>query len=139
MQIKELIAILQKHPNPEAEINFVANLVNPEEPMYDVQCDVQVLDQDKFFDSHIEICVYNECEEDMLFRQNFLSVDNQIARDSYGDFFSVGEEVGHEGADNVAIIQAFSIDKDSEEVLVHTTRGTAHLDFLVKLFKDETI
>lgn len=63
---------------------------------------------------------------------NYLAVDNQSALNSYGTFFFVGNAVRHDGASEIAIIESFEIDKESNEVLVHTTLGTCHLDFLTK-------
>ena len=39
--------------------------------------------------------------KDLELKCNFLSVDKKIARNSYGEFFKVGEEVGHEGLTTV--------------------------------------
>lgn len=74
--------------------------------------------------------------EDLELRQNFLSVSKKIARDSFGVYYKVGELVGHEGAEDTAIIESFSVDEESEELKVHTSRGHCHLDFLVKLKED---
>lgn len=70
--------------------------------------------------------------EDLELRQNFLSVNKKIARDSFGTFFKVGDTVGHEGTEGneTAIIERFEIDDDYEEVKVFTTRGHCHLDFI---------
>lgn len=70
--------------------------------------------------------------EDLELRQNFLSVDKKIARDSYGTFFKVGETVGHEGTEGneTAVITSFEIDEESKEIKVFTTRGHCHLDFI---------
>ncbi|NJL72564.1 MAG: hypothetical protein HC888_13850 [Candidatus Competibacteraceae bacterium] len=68
--------------------------------------------------------------------QNFLSVDGQAARDSYGQFFSVGEKVGNTSAsksEETAVIQRFELDRDSNEVKAHTDKGWNHIDFLQKL------
>ena len=65
--------------------------------------------------------------------QNFISVDKKTARNSYGEFFSVGETVGHEGADNTATILSFEAEAEMNEVKVITDKGHAHIDFLVKL------
>lgn len=71
--------------------------------------------------------------EDLELRQNFLSVSKKIARDSFGVYYKVGELVGHEGAEDTAIIESFSIDKESEEIKVQTSKGHCHLDFLFKI------
>ena len=65
-------------------------------------------------------------------KQNFLSVDKKIAMNSDGDYFRVGDIVHHEGAPEAetANILSFDIDIESEEVLVYTSRGTCHLDFI---------
>jgi len=66
--------------------------------------------------------------------QNFLSTDKQTARNSHDQYFSVGETVGHENGkgEEKAEILSFKFDIPSNEVLAMTTRGSAHLDFLVK-------
>lgn len=72
-------------------------------------------------------------DKDLDLRCNFISVDYKIARNSYGDFFKVGEEVGHESNDETAIIQSFSLDEESNEVKAWTNLGWAHIDFICKL------
>lgn len=66
-------------------------------------------------------------------RTNFISVDNKIVISSYGELFSVGEVVGHEGADDTATILSFEPVPEENEIKVHTDKGFAHIDFLVKI------
>ncbi len=72
--------------------------------------------------------------EEQELRMNFISTDKTLARDSYGEYFKVGEVVEHED-DTVgsATILSFEIDEEYNEVKVITDKGWAHLDFLVKL------
>lgn len=65
-------------------------------------------------------------------RVNYISVDYKSAVDSDHNFYKIGQEVCHEGAniDEIATILSFEIDEQSEEVKVHTTKGWAHLDFI---------
>ena len=66
-------------------------------------------------------------------KQNFLSVDGKTARSSYGDFFTVGETVGHQDESaGVATIISFEVDVESNEVKTILDKGYAYLDFLVK-------
>jgi len=68
--------------------------------------------------------------------QNFLSVDGKTARNSYGQYFQVGETVGHEDDEaEQAEILSFSPIRKENEITVFTSKGYAHLDFLVKLEK----
>ena len=39
-------------------------------------------------------------DNDLELRCNFISVDFEIARNSYGEFFKIGDEVGHDGNDD---------------------------------------
>ena len=71
-------------------------------------------------------------KEQMLTRQNFLSVDKKTARSSEDQFFTIGEECGHEGATDYAIIYGFVEEIDGNEIKVFTSKGHCHLDFLVK-------
>ena len=64
--------------------------------------------------------------------QNFISCDKKTVRNSYGDFFTVGEVVGHQGAKDTATILSFTPDIESNEITAITDKGTAHLDFLIK-------
>lgn len=64
--------------------------------------------------------------------QDFLSADGKTARSSNGEFFSVGETVGHQGADNLAVIERFEPVLDRNEIRVYTNKGYAALAFLVK-------
>lgn len=70
------------------------------------------------------------------YRQNFLNWDSTVALNSYGYMFKVGSVVCHEGSDipdEQAVILKFEIDKEGEEVLAHTDKGTAHIDFFYYL------
>jgi hypothetical protein len=71
-------------------------------------------------------------EEEMLQRQNFISVDKKTARSSEGEFFTIGENVGHAGAEDLAIIYGFVEEIDGNEIKVFTSKGHCHLDFLIK-------
>lgn len=66
-------------------------------------------------------------------RQNFISVDGKTVRNSYGEFFTVGETVVHDGAANNAIIISFEPNLERNEVKVITDKGYAHIDFILKL------
>ena len=66
-------------------------------------------------------------------KQNFLSVDGKTARNSYGDFFNVGEEVSHQDQEaGRSVILRFEAKKIENEITAYTSEGYAHLDFLVK-------
>ena len=68
--------------------------------------------------------------------QNFLSVDGNTAINSYGEYFTVGEMVGHDDEEaGYAEILSFSPIKKENEITVWTSKGYVHLDFLVKLEK----
>lgn len=72
-------------------------------------------------------------ELDMTKKQNFLSVDGKTARNSYGEFFNVGEVVGHQDEEaGTATILSFEPKENENEITVHVTRGYAHLDFITK-------
>ena len=66
-------------------------------------------------------------------KQNFISGDSKTARDSYGNYFTVGEVVGHQAVPETAKILRFTPDVESNEINAITDRGSAHLDFLIKL------
>lgn len=70
-------------------------------------------------------------------RQNFISVDKKTVRNSYGEFFTVGQTVGHEGADddNTATILSFEEDVEGNEIKVNTDKGYAHIDFIYNIKK----
>ena len=40
-------------------------------------------------------------------RQNFISADMETTRNSHGDYFTIGEIVGHDGAEDEAAIISF--------------------------------
>ena len=66
-------------------------------------------------------------------KQNFLSVDKKTARSSYGEFFTVGETVGHQDKEaGIATITSFEFDEKMNEVFVLTDKGYAYLDFIEK-------
>ena len=61
MKIHELIKILESHPNPEADINMVVNLVDTDDPEHDIDChNIEVLRTDDFYEDFIEIFVSNQ-------------------------------------------------------------------------------
>lgn len=70
-------------------------------------------------------------------KQNFISLDRLTARDSYGTFYTVGEEVGHESTEDSATILSFEEVVSENEIFVHTTKGRARLDFLTKWLPEE--
>ena len=66
-------------------------------------------------------------------KQNFISVDEKTVRNSYGEFFTIGEKVKHEDVEaGVATIVSFEADVEKNEIKVTTDKGYAHIDFLVK-------
>lgn len=71
---------------------------------------------------------------DLTTNQNFLSVDGKTARSSTGEYFSVGEVVAHQDETaGTSVIKQFEPLVERNEVRVHTSRGFAHVDFLVKV------
>jgi hypothetical protein len=67
-------------------------------------------------------------------KQNFISVDGQTAKNSYGQYFSVGETVGHQDKSvGESTILKFEPEIEMNEIKVHTDKGFAHLDFLTKI------
>jgi hypothetical protein len=66
-------------------------------------------------------------------RQNFISVDEKTVINSYGEVFTIGEVVKHEGnGSETAVILGFTPIPDRNEIRVYTDKGYAHIDFLVK-------
>lgn len=66
--------------------------------------------------------------------QNFISVDQKTAINSYGEYFVVGEKVGHDKKDaGEATIMSFEPNIEQNEIRVNTDKGHAHIDFLVKI------
>ncbi len=66
-------------------------------------------------------------------RQNFISVDGKTARNSYGEFFTVGEIVKHQDKEvGTATIETFELNIEQNEIKVFTDKGYAHVDFLEK-------
>lgn len=66
--------------------------------------------------------------------QNFISVDEKTVINSYGESFTIGEEVNHQDTEvGTAIIESFKVDKSKNEIRVDTNKGHAHIDFLIKL------
>ena len=61
MKIKELIAILQKHPNQEAKIQVIANpSINGEDENMDIPLtEISVFSEDDFYNDFVELLIYN--------------------------------------------------------------------------------
>jgi hypothetical protein len=67
-------------------------------------------------------------------RQNFISVDGKTAKNSYDQYFIVGELVGHQDKSvGEATILRFNPIIEENEITVHTDKGKSHLDYLVKI------
>lgn len=65
--------------------------------------------------------------------RNFISTDKQEAISSYGQHFHLNEVVRHEdNSVGEATILEFQVDEQSNEVTAVTSKGKAHIDFLVK-------
>jgi hypothetical protein len=68
-----------------------------------------------------------------LKQQNFLSVDQKTAINSYGEVFTIGDEVEHDDEEaGCSIITSFMPNKRLNEVSAFTPKGMAHIDFLTK-------
>jgi len=66
-------------------------------------------------------------------KQNFISVDSQTAKNSYDEYFTVGEVVAHQDKTvGEATILKFETITEENEITVHTDKGSAHLDYLIK-------
>ncbi len=73
-------------------------------------------------------------------RQNFISVDQKSARNSYGQFFTLGDKVSHEDETvGEAIIEGFESNVSKNEVKALTNKGYAHIDFISKSVSDEKL
>lgn len=61
MTIKELIAILQKHPNQDAKIQLIANTsIDGEDEEMDIQLtEISVFHEDNFYNDFVELLIYN--------------------------------------------------------------------------------
>ena len=63
-------------------------------------------------------------------KQNFISADFRFAKNSYDEYFEIGDNVKHEGFEDT--IYGFSIDSANNEIKAHTLKGWAHIDFIYK-------
>ena len=67
-------------------------------------------------------------------RQNFISTDGKTARNSYDQYFTVGEVVKHQDETvGEATILKFLPVEDMNEIRAHTDKGYAYIDFSVKI------
>jgi hypothetical protein len=69
-----------------------------------------------------------------LKRQNYISVDNKTAINSYGEYFTIGDIVYHDDntAEPAAKILSFEPNIEKNEVKVNTDKGFAHIDSISK-------
>ena len=67
-------------------------------------------------------------------RRNFISSDGKMARNSYDEFFAIGQLIKHqdEEAGNATIV-SFEINAEINEVRVNTDKGFAHIDFITAI------
>ena len=67
-------------------------------------------------------------------KQNFISADFRFAKNSYDDYFEVGDTVAHEDEEaGEAQISGFGIDTYYNEIIAYTNEGFAHIDFIHKV------
>jgi hypothetical protein len=61
MIIKELIEILQKHPNQDAKIQVIANpSINGEDEQMDIPLtEISVFHEDHFYNDFVELLIFN--------------------------------------------------------------------------------
>jgi hypothetical protein len=67
-------------------------------------------------------------------RKDFLSVDKLTAISSEGEVFNVTDKVKHSGdkEDKVGIINKFTLNHKTMDVIAHTQHGEARISFLYK-------
>jgi hypothetical protein len=83
---------------------------------------------------------YSEEELDIKYRHhNFISADKTRAINSYGEVFSIGDHVTHDGDDkiNIGTITSFYVDPDMLEVKITSSKGYAAIDFLTHVKQNE--
>lgn len=67
-------------------------------------------------------------------RQDYISIDKKTVISSEGEILKIGSKVKHDSAgDEIAIIKKFTIDKESYDIIAHTTKGTARISFLYNI------
>ena len=72
--------------------------------------------------------------KDFKHRRDYLSVDEKCAISAHGEIFKIGDVVKHDSEDikETAIITGFSLNKETNDVVASTTRGTARICFIYK-------
>lgn len=63
---------------------------------------------------------------------NLINATFTIARNSYGEFFRVGENIKNDSGKEIAIIEKFELDIEQNEIKAITNLGWIHLDFIKK-------
>lgn len=67
-------------------------------------------------------------------RQDYISIDKKTVISSEGIILKIGDKVKHDSAGNeIATIKKFTINKESYDIIAHTTKGTARISFLYNL------
>jgi hypothetical protein len=68
----------------------------------------------------------------ILFKHDFISVDNKVAISAEGIVFKIGDVVKHSGdeEEKEATIESFSLDKNTMDVMAHTKFGVGRICFL---------
>lgn len=62
---------------------------------------------------------------------NFINVSKNMAINSYGDVFKLGEHVKHQDPEaGTTFITKFSVDDEYGEIVAHTELGIANIDFI---------
>ena len=71
-------------------------------------------------------------------RVDYLSIEGNKAISAHGELFTVGDEVRHDDKTaGTALIQKFTLDIASMDVIAHTDQGTARICFISKLKEED--
>lgn len=66
-------------------------------------------------------------------RKDYLSVDNSTAISAEGEIFHIGDIVKHESkGDETAVIQKFTSNRETMDIIAHTDKGDSRICFLYK-------
>ena len=83
MKIKELIILLEKHPNKNADVMINMNVINPDDDQYDIVSDIEIFRQDDFYEDHIELLIFPKNENKNLDDDELLEKDGWEVTSEY--------------------------------------------------------
>lgn len=81
----------------------------------------------------MKLRIINQDNISIDFKQDYININKTVAISAHGIIFKIGDIVCHEGSEiegETAKIESFSINEETQDIIAHTTKGTARICFI---------